>query len=126
MGWLLLGRREVALHVPQALGSSGEVRKEARAYLHQHAPRESSSAHWVEIGAYRTCGGPKKLGGPFGSLIGGWPGWCWVHSEPGTARGVGRLSTVGRGEDTQVKAFVVKSRHVQGRMAALVVLPSSG
>lgn len=32
---------------------------------------------------------------PRRGLTGDWPGWWWVHSGPGTARGAGRPSTVG-------------------------------
>lgn len=76
----------------------------------QYASEESPSTIWVEV---RDTSGPtealRSWAAPTRGLTGGWPGWCWVHSELETAQEAGHPSTVG-GEDTQVKSFLGRSR----------------
>lgn len=82
--------RQLQLHTLPRTGSSRDIRKKPGGA--QRAPG-SSSAVWVQV---RDTQGPaeaEELGPPSRGLTGGWPGWYWVHSGPGTARGAGRPST---------------------------------
>lgn len=93
-GRLFLGGQNQHRTLHRDLEALETVRKEAWGHLLQHTSKESSSAIWMEVGD--TLGpkeSPRSWVAPFGSFTEGWPGSYWVHSELGTAWGVGRLST---------------------------------
>lgn len=100
-GQPFLGGRNQPGTLPGDLEALKTVRKEAWGHPLQHTSKESSRAVWMEVGD--TPGPTEALrswAAPFRSLTGGWPGSYWVHSELGTARGVGRPSTAEGREHT--------------------------
>lgn len=100
-GQPFLGGRNQPCTLPRDLEALETVRKEAWGHPLQHTSQESSSAVWMEVGD--TPGpteAPRSWAAPFRSLTGGWPGLYWVHSELGTARGVGHPSTAEGREHT--------------------------
>lgn len=91
----------------------------------QYASEESPSTIWVEV---RDTSGPmealRSWAAPTRGLTGGWPDWCWVHSELETAQEAGRPSTVG-GEDTG-EVVPREEQSVLGHVSASGTLPSLG
>lgn len=93
-GQPFLGGWELALHTPRGLGSSGDSWERSLGTPCQHDSEKSASAVWVEI--RDTLGLTEALRSwvaPSRGLKEGWPGWCWVRSELGTAWVAGHLST---------------------------------
>lgn len=83
----LPGGQGLGLHMPQDTEALETVRKEAWGQPCRHVGQGKLKGHLGPAEAPRSWGAPSR------GLTGGWPGWCWVHSELGTARVEGRLST---------------------------------
>lgn len=116
----------MALHNPKELEALETVGKEASERHDSTPPRKAQVPSGWKLGTHQAPWRPREAGQPSpGGLTGGWPGWCWVHSELGTVREVGHLSTAGR-ENTQMKSFLGRSRVCCAACLHLECCPCTG